>query len=574
MALRYYQRESIDATFSYWQENDGHPLIDLATGTGKAMVNGVLMQELRAGWGDMRLMSVTHVQEIVEANYKEFVGVDPFAPAGIYASALGRRDTRAQMLFGQMQSVYNKANSIGHVDVLLVDECHMIPTKDTTMYRTFIADLMAINPDMKMVGLSATPYRLDSGRLDEGDDKLFDRVVYTYGIRQGVDDGYLTPLSSKPLSTNYDVTGVRTSMGDFKASDYRAAVDSDGLNRLVAEEVLDVEGHRNKALLFFRGVEHCARMRDEFQRRGRRVEMVHGGTPNGERRRLINALKSGELWGIVNDNTMSTGTNVVGIDLIVDGYRTKSAPRYVQRAGRGTRVVYPPGFDPEAVDAEARRAAIAGHIKPNCRYMDFAGNIKEHGPVDMIQPRRPGKGLGEAPIKICAACFEENHASARICRLCGAPFDIEEKPRFEAKSDTAPILSTSAASPDHWIPVTRRRFRYHEKLGGSPSVKIEYTSGLSTYPSWMPVEHPRAKFLADKYWDKHGGQRPFPKTVDEWLSRTGELRETAEISIAPSNTYKKKWDVKDYHAVAANDNATVASNDNNPAELLADEIPF
>lgn len=572
MPLRYYQRESIDATFSYWQENDGHPLIDLATGTGKAMVNGVLMQELRAGWGDMRLMSVTHVQEIVEANYKEFVGVDPFAPAGIYASALGRRDTRAQMLFGQMQSVYNKANSIGHVDVLLVDECHMIPTKDTTMYRTFITDLMAINPDMKMVGLSATPYRLDSGRLDEGDDKLFDRVVYTYGIRQGVDDGYLTPLSSKPLSTNYDVTGVRTSMGDFKASDYRDAVDSERLNRLVAEEVLDVEGHRNKALLFFRGVEHCARMRDEFQRRGRRVEMVHGGTPNGERRRLINALKAGEIWGICNDNTMSVGTNVVGIDLIVDGYRTKSAPRYVQRAGRGTRVVYPPGFDPEAVDAEARRAAIAGHIKPNCRYMDFAGNIKEHGPVDMIQPRRPGKGLGEAPIKICPACFEENHASVRQCRLCDHEFDIEEKPRFEARADTAPILSITTAE---WLPVRQRRFRYHEKLGGLPSVRVEFTSGLTTYKTWLCPQHTGfAKSKADRWWKSHGGQTPFPSSVDEWLSRTAELHETSEIAIKPKPG-SKFFDVTDFRPAAANDNVPAAANSNIPAsELLADEIPF
>lgn len=570
MPLRYYQRESIDATFSYWQDNDGHPLIDLATGTGKAMVNGVLMQEIRAGWGDMRLMSVTHVQEIVEANYKEFVGVDPFAPAGIYASALGRRDTRAQMLFGQMQSVYNKAQSIGHVDVLLVDECHMIPTKDTTMYRTFIADLMAINPDMKMVGLSATPYRLDSGRLDEGDDKLFDRVVYTYGIRQGVDDGYLTPLSSKPLSTNYDVTGVRTSMGDFKASDYRAAVDSDGLNRLVAEEVLDVEGHRNKALLFFRGVEHCARMRDEFQRRGRRVEMVHGGTPNGERRRLINALKSGELWGICNDNTMSTGTNVVGIDLIVDGYRTKSAPRYVQRAGRGTRVVYPPGFDPEAVDAEARRAAIAGHIKPNCRYMDFAGNIKEHGPVDMIEPRRPGKGQGEAPIKICPNCFEENHASVRECRLCGHEFDIEEKPRFEARSDTAPILSVTTAE---WLPVRNRRFRYHEKLGGLPSVRAEFTSGLTTYKTWLCPQHTGfAKSKADRWWRQHGGAVPFPASVDEWLSRAAELRDTVEVAIKPKPG-SKFFDVTDFRP--ANDNVPVASNDNRRlAEILDDEIAF
>lgn len=572
MALRYYQRSAIDATFDYWQENDGHPLIDLATGTGKAMVNGVLMQELRAGWGDMRLMSVTHVQEIVEANYKEFVGVDPFAPAGIYASALGRRDTRAQMLFGQMQSVYNKANSIGHVDVLLVDECHMIPTKDTTMYRTFIAELMAINPDMKMVGLSATPYRLDSGRLDEGDDKLFDRVVYTYGIRQGVDDGYLTPLSSKPLSTNYDVTGVRTSMGDFKASDYRAAVDSDGLNRLVAEEVLDVEGHRNKALLFFRGVEHCARMRDEFQRRGRKVEMVHGGTPNGERRRLINALKSGELWGICNDNTMSTGTNVVGIDLIVDGYRTKSAPRYVQRAGRGTRVVYPPGFDPEAVDAEARRAAIAGYIKPNCRYMDFAGNIKEHGPVDMIEPRRPGKGQGEAPVKICPSCFEINHASVRRCSCCGHEFDIEEKPRFEARSDTAPILSVTTAE---WLPVRNRKFRYHEKLGGLPSVRVELSSGLTTYKTWLCPQHTGfAKSKADRWWRQHGGATPFPATVDEWLSREGELVATAEIAIKPKPG-SKYFDVVDFKPAAANDNAPVAANDNRQlADILEDDVPF
>ncbi len=575
MALRYYQRSAIDAVFDFWGQKDGHPLVDLATGTGKAMVNGVLMKELRDGWPDLRVMSVTHVQEIVESNYKEYVGVDPFAPTGIYASSLNRREPKSHMLFGQIQSVYNKAQEIGHVDVLQIDEVHLVPTKDTTMYRSFISDLQAINPDMKMVGLTATPYRLDSGRLDEGDDKLFDEVVYTYGIRQGVDDGYLTPLSSKPLSTNYDVTGVRKSMGDFKASDYRAAVDSDSLNRLVAEEVLDVEGHRNKALLFFRGIEHCTRMRDVFKRLGRKVEMVHGGTPAGERRRLIEELKAGDLWGLVNDNVLSTGTNIVGVDLIVDGYRTMSAARYVQRAGRGTRVVYPPGFDPEAADAEARRAAIAGWIKPNCRYMDFAGNIKEHGPVDMIQPRKPGKGQGEAPVKVCPSCFEINHASVRRCSCCGFEFEFEEKPRFEARSDTAPILSTSAATPEHWIPVTRRRFRYHEKLGGNPSIKIVYTSGLSEYWGWAPVQHPKAKFLADKFWVRHGGQRPFPATADEWLSRAGELQETAEIRIEQSKTYKKKWDVKDYRPAAANDNAPAASNDNRSmAEILDDEIAF
>lgn len=571
MPLRYYQRSAIDSVFDFWGQKPGHPLVDLATGTGKAMVNGVLMQELREGWPDLRVMSVTHVQEIVEANYKEYIGVDPFAPVGIYASSLGRREPRAHMLFGQIQTVHDKAHEIGHVDVLAIDEAHLIPTKDTATYRKFIGGLQEINPELKLVGLTATPYRLDSGRLDDGDDKLFDEVVYTYGIRQGVDDGYLTPLSSKPLSTNYDISGVRKSMGDFKFSDYRAAVDTDDLNRRIVQEVLDVEGARKKALIFCRGVEHAERVAAEFRRQGRKVQCVSGKTPAGLRRRLIEQLKSGELWGLVNDNVLSTGTNIVGVDLIVDLYRTLSACRYVQRAGRGTRVLYPPGFDPEAVDAEARRAAIASWIKPNCRYMDFAGNIREHGPVDMIEPRKPGKGDGQAPIKICPNCFEENHASVRQCRLCGHEFDIEEKPRFEATADTAPILSVTTATPEHWIPVTRRRFRYHEKLGGNPSIKIVYTSGLSEYWGWAPVQHPKAKFLADKFWVRHGGQRPFPATADEWLSRAGELNDTAEIRIEQSKTYKKKWDVKDYRPAAANDNAPMAANSN---ELLEDAAPF
>lgn len=572
MPIRYYQRDAVDSIFDYWKEADGNPLVDMATGVGKSITLGTLFEELIRDYPDLRLLNVVHVIELVLGNYAEFLGLCPFAPAGVAAAGANRRDYKAQVLFGQIQSIYNKAAEIGHVDVLAIDEVHLVPNKENAIYRVFIDALRATNPDLKIVGLSATVYRLDSGRLDEGDDKLFDRVVYTYSIRQGVDDGYLTPLSSKPLSTNYDVAGVSKSMGDYKFSDYREAVDTDDLNKRVVQEVLDVEGSRRKTLIFTRGVEHAKRMRDTFQLAGRAVEVVHGGTPAGERRKLIEALKSGELWGLVNDNVLSTGTNIVGVDLIVDCYRTMSAARYVQRAGRGTRVVYPPGFDPEAVDAEARRAAIAGHIKPNCRYMDFAGNIKEHGPVDMIQPRKPGKGQGEAPIKVCPSCFEINHASVRRCSCCGHEFDIEEKPRFEARADTAPILSVTTAE---WLPVRSRKFRYHEKLGGLPSVRVEYSSGLTTYKDWLCPQHtgyPKSK--ADRWWRRHGGLTPFPSSVDEWLSRTGELRDTQEVAIKPKPG-SKFFDVVDCKPMAANDNAPVVSNDNRPAsEILADEIPF
>lgn len=575
MPLRYYQKEANKAVFDYWSDTPGHPLVVAATGTGKSIMQASLTCDILDGWSDMRVMNTTHVVELVEGNFKELIGLRPFAPAGIFASSLGQRDSRAQVLFSQLQTVHSKAKQIGHVDVLQIDEAHLVPFKQTTMYRRLIDDLMSINPDMKINGFTATDYRLDGGRLTEGDGKLFDEVVYDYGIRRGIDDGYLTPITSKQLSTKYDITGVGRSMGEYKAVDYRAAVDTDELNKRVVDEVLDVEGHRKKALIFCRGIEHAGRIRDAFKAAGRAVELVHGGTPPGERRNLIAALKSGKLWGLVNDNVLSTGTNIVGVDLIVDLYRTMSAGRYVQRVGRMTRVIYPPGFDPEAVDAEARRAAIASWLKPNGRYMDFAGNINEHGPVDMVQPKKPGKGQGEAPIRICPSCEEINHASARVCSCCGLEFEFEEKPKFTARASDAPIISTQ----EDWRAVTGRHFREHPPKPGKPSsVKVSYMAGLTAINEWQCPGHsgyPKSK--ADRYWRLHGGLSPFPKSADEWLDRSDELKVTAEIKLKPNGKY---FDVTDWRpGASAQAEAPTADNDNwKPLKAAGDnwdmDVPF
>jgi DNA repair protein RadD len=544
MALRYYQREAVDSVFEYWREDPGHPLVVAATGTGKSIMQATLTTELLDGWPDMRIMNTTHVVELVEGNYLELIGLNQFAPAGIWASSLGRRQRSAQVLFSQLQTVHDKADQIGHVDVLQIDEAHLVPFRQSTMYRRLIDGLLRINSDMKVSGFTATDYRLDGGRLTEGDGRLFDKVVYNYGIRLGIDDGYLTPITSKPVGTHYDLSGVRRSMGEYKASDYRAAVDTDALNARIVEEVLDVEGRRKKALIFCRGVEHSARMAEAFRRAGRAVEVVHGGTESGERRRLIQRLKDGDLWGLANDNILSTGTNIVGVDLIVDCYRTMSAGRYVQRVGRGTRVIWPPGFYPEAVDASARRAAIASWVKPNCRYMDFAGNIDEHGPVDMVSPKKPGNGQGEAPIKVCPNCHELLHASARVCTCCGHEFEFDQTPKVAVKPSYSPIISTEYENT--WLPVTGRRFAYHDKPGGTDSVCVHFGCGFVTHRMWVCPEHKGyAKQKADRFWMQHGGTAPAPKSVQEWLDRAGELRPTAEISVRPNGRYFEVVGVRD-----------------------------
>lgn len=574
---RYYQTEAADAVFDYWAEEPGHPLVDMATGTGKSLTMAMLDQRLVGGWPDMRILNVTHVEELVGGNYQELIGVWPFAPAGIFAAALGRRDRHAQILFGQLQTIWDKAAEIGWVDVLKIDEVHLVPNDENTMYRVLIDALLAINPDMKIVGFSATLFRLGQGRLDEGEDRLFDKTVYEYGIKLGIEDGYLSPITSKPVETRIDISGVRVTKGDYAPGALAAAVKAADAYGRIVEEVMDTEGHRKSALFFCPGIDNATDMADLVRAAGRTCEVITGKTPKTERRRLIEAHKRGDMWALTNDNVLSTGTNMPRVDLIVDTYRTKSANRYVQRVGRGTRVIYPPGFDPEASDAEGRRDAILNGPKPNCRYMDFAGNIYEHGPVDQIEPKTPGKGTGEAPIKLCPNCEEILHASVRECSACGHQFEFDAAPKVLARASDAPILST--AEPI-WREVTGRTFRRHEKVGGLPSVRADYSLGLEIQKDWICPQHggfPKQK--ADRYWLQHGGARPFPSTVDEFLGRADELKVTESVRLKKNGKY---WNVEAWQAGAemapANDNVPAAANDNGERErlraLMDDSIPF
>lgn len=582
MPLRHYQESAVEALFDYWSEEAGNPLIDLATGTGKSMVMATVIQRLVEGWPDMRILVVTHVAELIEQNFLELVGIWPFAPAGIFSAGLNRRDAHAQILFCGIQTVWNKIGLIGHVDVVLVDECHLIPTKSNTMYGQFFRVLREVNPDLKIVGLTATPFRLDSGRLDEGDDRMFDRVVYTYGIADGVLDGYLAPLSSKETAMELSTKGVGRLGGDYKQSALQAAVDKFDVTRQAVDEIVAKGADRRSWLCFCSGVEHTEHVRDEIRSRGISCETITGETPKDERRRIIEDFKSYRIRALTNNSVLTTGFNHKGVDLLAFLRPTLSASLYLQMAGRGTRVLYAPGMSLDT--PEQRRAAIAAGPKPSCLVLDFAGLVDKHGPVDMVQPKEPGSGEGDAPIKICPqegfdkhgnkGCGEKLHASVRICSCCGFEFDIDDSPKITAQAAAAPIMST--AEPETRT-VASRTFRHHPGKDGKPdSVKVTFMVGMTAINEWCCPGHkgyPKSK--SDRWWMAHGGQRPFPSSSLEWLERQGELHETVEIKVKPNGKY---WDVIGHVAgerVAANDNTPPAANDNRRGYAEDwEDIPF
>lgn len=538
--LRPYQRAAIDGVYDYWREEGGNPLVVLPTGTGKSGVAATLKRELITDYRDMRILNVTHVAELVQQNFDELKGMWPWAPAGIYSAGLGMRDLRAQILFAGIQSIHKRVHRLGPVDLLMVDEAHLIPRKSGTMYGNFITALREANPDMRLMGLTATPYRLDSGRLDEGDDAMFDAIAFEYGLREAIDDGYLKPLISKATATALDTTGVAKRGGEFVAGALQEAVDKADLNRGIVDDIVRFGHNRRSWLVFAAGVEHAEHLRDEIRRRGYSAEMVDGNTPNHERRRIIEGFKSYQIRAVVNCGVLTTGFNHPGVDLIAAARPTESTGLYVQIAGRGTRPVYAPGHDLSTRDG--RIAAIGAGPCPDCLFLDFGGLVRRHGPVDMVKPRTPGKGGGDAPVKACPKCFSLVHASVMTCPDCGHEWERQLSDKITKSASIGPILSKGEAT---WREVARRRFSRHEKFGGKPSMRVDYLTDVggnltgvgATFKEWVPFEAERARFIAERWWKQHGGLMPVPDTTSEALRRAGELRPVSSIRIEPEGRH-------------------------------------
>ena len=215
LTLRPYQQAAITAIYNYYEEKQGNCCVVLPTAAGKSLVAAAFIEGVLKAWPDQRILIVTHVRELIAQNHAEMIGLWPEAPAGIYSAGLGKREARAQILFAGIQSIHRRAQEVGHTDLVMIDEAHLIPGNSSTMYRRFLDALTRINPALKVIGLTATPFRLDSGMLHEGKDALFTDIAYEAPVRGLIDAGYLSPLVSKQPTTCLDVSKVGTRAGDF-----------------------------------------------------------------------------------------------------------------------------------------------------------------------------------------------------------------------------------------------------------------------------------------------------------------------------------------------------------------------
>ncbi|QDV53719.1 DEAD/DEAH box helicase [Gimesia fumaroli] len=521
MILRPYQQQSVEAVYSYLRDRDGNPCVVIPTGGGKTPVIATVCRDAVTRWNG-RVLILAHVKELLAQAADKLNKICPELDVGVYSAGLRRREINGEVIVAGIQSVYKRACELDAFDLILVDEAHLIPPDGEGMYRKFLADAKVVNPLVRVIGLTATPYRMKSGEIC-GPENILNEVCYEVGVKNLIHNGYLSPLVSKPGKDSPDTSGLHVRAGEYIASETEELMDTEALVQSACAEIIEKTQDRNKVLIFAAGVDHGQHIVDTFRdEHGIECGFITGETPSGERDRLIEEFKNGDLKYLCNIGVLTTGFDAPNIDCVVLLRPTLSPGLYYQMVGRGLRLF--PG-------------------KKNCLILDYGGNVMLHGPIDEIEVRssKPRTSESEAPAKECPECQSLIATSYRRCPDCGFEFPDPMTKKHEAIASKAGVLSGQTS--DETFEVIGMTYSVHEKKGSPKSMRVDYRTGLQNWQSeWICFEHNGYARQKAEYWWKQRCLDPVPDTAQQAvdLAEAGCLAETTQIVVR--STAGEKYD--------------------------------
>jgi len=534
---RWYQIETIERIYSYFSKTRGNPLIAWPTGTGKSLGIGMFAASVLQRWPTQRMLMLTHVKELIEQNASKLLEIWPDAPLGIYSAGLNSRENFMPIVYGGVASVFKNLKNFGHIDVLQIDEAHLLSPNQDGMYLQIIEYLRRINPKLVVIGWSATPFRMGQGMLTnptttehesglvEVKKGLFTDLIYNLctieGFERLIAEGYLVPPVPKRTSFELDTSGVGLNKGEYNLTQLQNAVNHDDITVKALSEAAHIGRDRRKGIVFASGIDHAEAVTNICNLNGLPATVIHSKISQGERNQRIADFKAGRYRWIVNNNVLTTGFDCPEIDLEIILRPTLSSVLWVQMLGRGTRPF---------TDGPFR--------KENCLVLDFAGNARKLGPInDPKIPNPKGGGGGGAPVRLCEACDCYSHARAKVCEFCGAEFTYETKISDTAYTDTLLACDIPEIKYFDVDRVLYSRHKSKKKENSPPMIKVTYVCGFRGFTEYVRLEHPgfAGKWSRDWWRSRHWDEPP--ATTDEALVRTHELRQPARIRVWVNKKY-------------------------------------
>jgi len=495
MKLRKYQEESDAAVWHYLQTQPGNPIVVLPTGAGKTLVICHAAKRAIEEFNCPGVLILSHVAELIEqvASTMQRMEIDH----SVYSAGLGRREA-GKITIASIQSIVRNPGILGPIGLVLIDECHRVGMDETSMYRKLIADLEQKNSRMRILGLSATPFRLDSGPLVQKG-SIWSRIVYEAKIKRLIEEGFLCPMTNQVVESKFDLSKLQMVGKDFSDSSNEAVFGPSMDLQSALLEIAELTTDRNSTIVFCSSVAAAEMAADILDAFGGAV-CVHGGLNPLERAAAISAHRNGEVQYIANCEILTTGYDATNIDCVAVLRATASAGLFCQMAGRGFRIH--PG-------------------KKDCLLLDYGGNIQRHGPLDAIDygfPRKPGQG--EAPSKLCPNCKEKMHIALTICQFCGFEQEVEQKEeQFQVDKNSKVYAEPEMLEVSGWSAM-----RWKKRSGDGPdTMRVDYEiegDMLRTVSEWVCMLHDGfAGQKARQWWSTHkGSELIFDESIDDdWI---------------------------------------------------------
>ena len=290
----------------------------MPTATGKSIVIADFVTKAFQQYSQARVLILTHVKELIGQNHSKLQAMWSHAPSGIYSAGLNRKETSLPILFCGIQSVVNNLDAFGWRDLLLVDECDLIPPDGEGSYLTVIEHFKKINPRLKIIGFTATPYRQGLGLITAG--KIFTDICIDMTTHEWfawfIANGYLSRPIPQKTRVQIDTTGVGTVKGEYNLTELQQASDKHEITLAACQEAIHYGSMRRSWLTFCSGIEHAEHAAEILNKLGIETAVVHSKISSKLRDERIKAWKAGELRNISNNGVLTVGIDNPRLDLI------------------------------------------------------------------------------------------------------------------------------------------------------------------------------------------------------------------------------------------------------------------
>jgi DNA repair protein RadD len=502
--LRPYQQAAVQAALAHFRKSHAPACIVLPTGAGKSVVIAELARLARG-----RVLVLAHVKELCEQNHEKFTRMG--FEAGLYAAGLGRKDTTFQVTFASVQSVARNLQAFADEhSLLIVDECHRVSDADDSQYGQVVEALTRRNPKLKLLGLTATPYRMGMGfiyqyhgqgavRSEEA--RPFDSCVYEVSLGEMIHAGFLVPprVQDAPIA-QYDFSAIADDSRAGEAEVNRLLVSYPRVTQAIVEQVVSLADAqaRTGVMLFAASVAHAREIAGYLPRD--EVALILGDTALPERDAQIAAFRERKLRYLVNVAVLTTGFDVPHVDFIALLRHTQSVSLFQQIVGRGLRLS--PGkrdclvmdyagtgfnvFQPEVSDARPGAGTEPVTVEcPVCAFpnafwgvRDGDGTVSEHygRRCQAFTTDEQGKRTRceyRFRFKECRACNAENDIAARSCGQCSVVLvDPDEQLKQALRLKNALVLRVASMTLQASAQVLT--VRYYDEAAVSVAERFDF----------------------------------------------------------------------------------------------------